>query len=652
MTYRGFFAAIAAVAGLVVPAAARAAGPAPPITASLDGCPVYPGGDRICTGEVPSFNGSMLDVDLTLPSSGGGGGRHPLIVMLHGFGNDKHEWESTDDDGDGADKARWNNHWFARHGYYVLNYTARGFRTDKAGPGHPETPAGTSAQPTPPCLCDTLHVKSRDFEIRDTQWLAALVARDLPGVDPDAIAVTGGSYGGGESWLQASQPTWTFPHRQDPSLPVLELQVAVPKYPWTDLGYALAPNGHGGGPTGTDIYSSSQGRPDSDVGAGNPIGVPKASYITGLFASGNANGIFEHGQTTEPGEEGPVNIPLWNTRLVGGGDPYPDADPVVAQARRGLTEFRSAYYQDKQWAAEARGRRVAVFSIQGWTDDLFEAVESFRMFKYLKAIDPRWPVEVALADVGHSRAQNKPATWHRLNDQAFQWLQAHINGSHDQQTTVSSEQTTCDDKAPAMRVTATTPEGLSAGTLTVAYDGRAALTEASGSGDPDALATDPIAGGFVDGATGNAGPCRTSSAATFPGRFTGTSEPLDAERTYVGLGTVTVPYKLTGAVASLDARVWDVPPDGGRPLLVTRGAYRLETTGGDRPDPAAGTLRLPLFGNHWRLAPGHRIRLDLAEADAPTFRHTNSPNALAISDPVLTLPTRSARDDRLAGTGG
>ena len=73
-------------------------------------------------------------------------------------------------------------------------------------------------------------------------------------VDPTKVAVSGGSYGGGESWTQASQSRWTFPREHDPepdpekNLPVLDLQVAVPKYPWTDLAYSLAPNGHGGGP--------------------------------------------------------------------------------------------------------------------------------------------------------------------------------------------------------------------------------------------------------------------------------------------------------------------------------------------------------------------------------------------------------------------
>ena len=99
---------------------------------------------RICSGTVPSFDEATLDVDLTQPMHNTGSS-HPLIVMLHGFGNDKHEWESTTDEGDGADKYHWNNRWFAKHGYYVLNYTARGFSDSEADDG--VEPAAHAARP-------------------------------------------------------------------------------------------------------------------------------------------------------------------------------------------------------------------------------------------------------------------------------------------------------------------------------------------------------------------------------------------------------------------------------------------------------------------------------------------------------------------------
>ena len=280
----------------------------------------------MCSGSVPSFDRSKLDVDLTLPMHGTGT-RHPLVVMLHGFGLNKREWESTTNEGDGADKYRWNSHWFAQHGYYVLTYTARGFKDDGPTadyePPTPGDPTGSVDTPN-----GTLHIKSRDYEIRDTQWLAALVAATYPDVDPSQVAVTGDSYGGGESWTQASQAHWDFPHSQDSSLPTLDLQVAVPKYPWTDLAYALAPNGHGGGPSRADTYESSQAPAENDTGGGtpatgNPLGVPKLSYISGLFALGTEKGVFDEGTDVPPpvNENGPESIPAWNARITGTGDP-------------------------------------------------------------------------------------------------------------------------------------------------------------------------------------------------------------------------------------------------------------------------------------------------------------------------------------------
>src|SRR3954454_6181911 len=64
-------------------------------------CPRY-GDQEICSGQVQSFDGTSLDVDLTKPAQNTGS-KHPLIVMLHGFGNTKHEWESKTNEGDGAD---------------------------------------------------------------------------------------------------------------------------------------------------------------------------------------------------------------------------------------------------------------------------------------------------------------------------------------------------------------------------------------------------------------------------------------------------------------------------------------------------------------------------------------------------------------------
>ncbi len=625
----------------------------PPDITELLTCQTYPSGDRICSGTVPSFDGAPLDVDVTLPSNGGGE-RRKLIALLHGFGADKHAWESNDDQGNNTDSLRWNNHWFARHGYYVINYTARGFRTEPPSGNQPPTPSapnGSASQPN-----GAIQLKSREFEVRDTQWLSALVAKAYDDIDPTQVAVSGYSYGGGESWVQASERTWDFPAKQTAALPaaerlpVLDLQVAVPKYSWTDLAYSLVPSGHPGGPDGDDPYESSAGRPESDTGEGYPLGSLKESYVNGFYAIGLLQPFgFEKGNRTTPNEEGPINVDTWKARVEE--DPYDvngEEDSIIRQARRGLTEFRSAYYQDEGFEAQTEGRKVAIFAIQGWTDDLFYAVEAFRQFKYLKRLDRRWPIEVAMADVGHPRGQNRTSQWRRLNAQAFGFLQSHIRGSHEQQTNVSSQPMLCENDGDgdsnedaAQEVRGTTPEDLSRGTLKVSYSRGDTQTFASGANDPDGPATDAVFGSL-----GGAQPdrCRESKAEQSPGRYTAISEPLPRAATYVGLGEVEVPYELlTGTTATLHARVWDVPPEGsGRPtLLITRGTYRIDTP---RYDEQAGTFRLPLYGNHWPLAPGHSIRLDLQQADTPTFAVSRAGGSIMFQPPTLELPLRQSSD--------
>ncbi len=625
----------------------------------LNSCPTY-GDVRICSGEVLSWDLTPLDVDLTLPAANSGD-RHPLIVMLHGFANNKHEWESRTDQGNNGDKWHWNNHWFAQHGFYVLTYTARGF--EDPGPSdssyQPNTPGGTSY--TGPGTNGTIHLKSRDFEIKDTQWLAALTAAAYPDLDRNQVAVTGGSYGGGETWVQASHPVWNANSfvAVDPGLPVLHLQVAVPKYPWTDLGYSLAPSGHKG-PFQHSIYTSSTGWPTSDTGQGNPLGVIKYSYASGFLAEGILAGFFE---TT------PEDIPAWYGDAVVGGDPYDlgspgtDRPPTIADLRRGLTEIRSSYYQDESWARQVENREVAIYSVSGWTDDLFPPVESFRQFKYLKSLDPLWPVELAVADVGHPRAQNPDWEWQRINGQAWDFLRQQIRGSHRQQTHVMSLPTICPSPAATSlkaeggdgetgqdngqtQVTASTPEGLARGRLVIDYKTPGSLANRKGTFpdliDADNTQTDPAFGSALLHLPN----CRQSVAPTTApaARYTAYSDPLASARTYVGLGYVRLTYTLLAptTTATLNARVWDVARDG-RALLVSRGTYRIDGnlthSGYDRLP--TGSLDLPLFGNQWTLPAGHQVRLDLTQVDYPTFLPSNSMTAvITFPSARLVLPTR------------
>ena len=130
---------LAVLALALFPASASAAPPLP------FGHPCTPqNGVRFCptnalTDRVASFDGVPLDVDVTLPPSGDG--PFPTIVMLHGYGGNKANYES--DPTEGATTYHWNANYFARRGYAVVNPSARGptvgCRHRQSRPGQPAT---------------------------------------------------------------------------------------------------------------------------------------------------------------------------------------------------------------------------------------------------------------------------------------------------------------------------------------------------------------------------------------------------------------------------------------------------------------------------------------------------------------------------------
>ena len=109
---------------------------------------------------VPTFDGVPLDVDVTLPAQGNG--PFPTIVMLHGSGGSKTAFESTSPAGG------YNNNFFARQGYAVVNYTARGCG-DSCGGASPPDHAG-------PCGKGYIHLADTRYEARDTQYLLGRLA--------------------------------------------------------------------------------------------------------------------------------------------------------------------------------------------------------------------------------------------------------------------------------------------------------------------------------------------------------------------------------------------------------------------------------------------------------------------------------------------
>src|SRR5215211_4671709 len=177
------------VAGTLAPAGAAGAPPTPfghpcePRSGVLF-CPTRTTADR-----VPSFDGTPLDVDVTLPANTQAGQPLPTIVMLHGWGSDKSSFESDDPNGASSTTYHYNNTYYARRGFAVVNPTARGWGRSCGKAGF-----------TPECegKKSYIHLADQRWEARDVQHLLGLLA-DQRVSAPGTLGVTGISYGGGRS---------------------------------------------------------------------------------------------------------------------------------------------------------------------------------------------------------------------------------------------------------------------------------------------------------------------------------------------------------------------------------------------------------------------------------------------------------------------
>jgi len=549
-----------------------------------------------CTGEVGSFDGVGLDTDLSLPKDGNP--PYPTILMLHGWSGDKNGWQATTKDGaPNPDTYHWNNVWFVSKGYAVVNYTARGFK-ESCGQLDFESDC------LPPNRA-WIHLADRRWETKDSQHvLGVLVDEGI--ADPARLASTGGSYGGGQSWLLATSLPWDSPGGHQG----LQLAGAVAKYPWTDLVNALVPNGR------------ASDDPNQSPSHEQPFGIAKESYIDGLYAAGRAFGEGRYNLSDPTELHSDLDAQF---ALITAGEPYPTpiTDLLAAEYRH-----KSPYHAEQYFAALAAGTidPVPVFSIQGWTDPLFPAVETLQMYRRLKAVDPEYPVYMAFGDIGHSNAQNPPYQWEHINGQGNQFLNSFVLGQGEGTPTTNAFAfvTHCPEvEGPQPVLAGTSWDQMAAGRVTAA--GAGSRTTTSTPPDPEQLDTDPIL---------RMNACLTNSTSAKPGTWTWAV--ADDGFTLLGLPEVKVSYAMTGADATVAFKLWDVPASG-RKVLVDRGVYRLSVAGGD---PLSGTIDLDLFGNAWQFEPGHRIQLQISQTDAAYLRPDNLPSSVTWSNLQLTLPIR------------
>ena len=569
-----------AVAGLLAPAAQAApANPFGHVCAPQAGvlfCPTATDVDR-----VPSFDGVPLDVDVTLPASGDG--PFPTIVMMHGYGGDKGAFEATSAPG------TYTNLFYAQQGYAVVNYSARGFGRSCGKP---------DSRTSPGCDAGWIHLTDHRYEARDTQLLLGLLA-DQGLVKPDAIGVTGISYGGIQSLNLARLrdrirlPDGSFQPWKSPNGTPLKISAAYARWPGSDLTYALQPNGR--------FLDFRTPKPDQSI---RPGGVMKKSYNDGLYASGNATGFY-----APKGGAFSSDITTWK-ELADRGEPA-RADALAVGKE--FTGFHS-------WAG-LTGPSPALIVQNGWTDDLFPAPEALRVYRTFSAL-PGAGISLQLGDLGHPRGANDPAINGVMERQASDFFAAHLKGQGKAPAngSVLAYTQTCKGIAPGGgHFSARNWERLHPKTVTMRH--RGPLSMNSRGGNPaTAHAIDPLGASSCTTVKAE----RAKGTAVIQRRFT---KPF----TMLGLPTVQAQIRTKGRGGFIAARLWDVRR--GKQVLVSRGVYRLK-------DNQRGKLLFQLFGNGWKFARGHTAKLELLGNDPNFLRTSNFKFAVRFSRMRVDLPGR------------
>ncbi|HEX2087825.1 MAG TPA: CocE/NonD family hydrolase, partial [Solirubrobacteraceae bacterium] len=598
-------AALVAVLTLLLAPAAAAAAPL-----GLADCGPREGVHQ-CSGVVETWDGVPLDTTVTLPREGAAG--LPLVVAIHGFGNSKHEYL------DPASTAYTDNAYgWARDGYAVLTYTARGLW------GSCGTPESRAARPAA-CARGWIHLADVRYEGRDTQELVGRLV-DEGVADPRRIGVTGDSYGGGQSLMLAALrdrvtlPDGTLVPWRSPSGTPLAIAGAAVVIPWTDLIYAIAPNGS------TLTYAIAP--PDASF---SPVGVEKASVAAAVFAAAqNAIGPGQPvgepfvpgrpmGYVAPPGADPEADVTSWVARATAG-PPY--TDPLARSIVDTLTRFHSPFHID------AGTPPAPLFIASGFTDDLFPVDEATRFANRTRRDHPQVPLSLLLGDFGHQRASNKPADRQRLLDAVHGWLDRHVRGDgRDVASGVTALTQTCPRDAPSGGpFTAPHVEALARGEVRFSTDAAQTVLPAGG---------DPAVAAAVDPATGGGDACARTTARDVPGTAA-YRLPASTGYTLLGAPTVVAELGLTGErdTAQLAARLWDVAPDGSQ-TLVARALYR---------PSGEGAEVFQLHPNGYRFAPGHVPRLELVGHDAPYSRPSNAPYRIEVRRLELRLPVRDEPD--------
>src|SRR4051812_3000885 len=576
MPLRPCLAALAATVGLLVPVAGAQAEPAPfgHACSEMNGVRFCPTTDL--ASRPTSFDGTPIDVDVTLPASGDG--PFPTILLLHGLGQDKTAFENA-----GSPYTNWN---FAQHGYAVLTPTVRGFGNS----------CGKPSASSPGCEQGFTRLGDMRYEVRDFQTLVGQLV-DQGVVDPQHVGASGVSFGGGFSTMLAflkdrvrlpdgGYAPWTSPNGTP-----ISLTASWPRWMWSNGESIFTRNGRG---------------PWSRT----PTGVTVQSYAGVIFA------VAFGGNVAPPGGDLSTDITLWKQQL----------DAGVFNSASKPTLDNAFNFHGVAGLTRATGGPSPLLMQSGWTDALFPVPQALGAYDAARKADPQASVALQLSDSGHSPGVNHPVDVAAFDTQGHGFFDAWLKGSGAKPApgSVTAYTMVCPASKPAGGgpFKASSFRALSHHSLTLQASKRRLKIDSKGASP--ALAA-KVTGAAAPGALCTPQkPDKTSKALIFG---------VSGGDTLIGQPVITGKVAVKGRYGQIAARVWDLDPKAKTQRLITRGVYRLK-------DNEKGKFTFTLDGNGWKFAKGHRIVVELLGRDAPTYGASPTPWRATLTGVKVKLPVR------------
>jgi hypothetical protein len=494
--------------------------------------------------------------------------------------------------------------WFAKQGYAVVTYSMRGTGNSC---GAIQSRAGY-----PVCSNVEFELGDQRYDARDVQWMLGLLV-DEGIADPNALGATGVSLGSIVSLeldvldnrvrrLNGSYARWRSPK----GVP-LHISAVYTNSSIADTLDLAAPNGR-------FLSFKSRTAPNDN----RPIGVIKVSFP--LVAAGGS----------QPGASN-----IWDVPPSSGAFDYPGG-VATAEASEpdnpAVAAFADEMHRYHQAVGMAIGPKTAPVLVEdGWDDVVVNgASQAIRFADYLSRKAPHANVSLQLADIGHPLSGQKAADFLATFKQATAFLNHYLQHKPGGPApgSITAWTATCPTSAPSGGPYRAKGMKTLAPAI-VSFTSTRAQTVSTGG--------DPSIGAGLDWTTGLAvaGACQTFNAVNWPGTAVFT-HPVTRTFTMLGLPTMQFHVAATGNYGQLNARLWDVAPNG-QETFVTRGTYALTNN-------QQGHVIWQMWGGGYTFKRGDTIRVELLASDTPTERASLSPFTVTISNFKIDLPSHTRSD--------